>query len=92
METDNNALLNNGQSVSSLSNDLDMRKLLKQADTLITTPLIDELLMRLKNVPSFMSKKHCLSLLTDFVKWGDIEALVKICSDGCLDNIGIRMA
>lgn len=39
-----------------------------------------------------MSKKHCLSLLTDFVKWGDIEALVKICSDGCLDKIGIRIA
>lgn len=41
VETDNNALLNNGQSVSSLSNDLDMRKLLKQGDTALTTPLID---------------------------------------------------
>lgn len=39
-----------------------------------------------------MSKKHCLSLLIDFVKWGDIQALVKICSDDIMEKVGLRIA
>ncbi len=39
-----------------------------------------------------MSKKHCLSLLTDFVKWGDIEALIKVCSESDLEKTALRIA
>lgn len=39
-----------------------------------------------------MAKKHCLSLLTDFVKWGDVEAILKLCYDGSLEAIGLRIA
>jgi hypothetical protein len=46
--------------------------LLKHGDTLLTSPLIDEMISKLKTLESFMAKKNCLSLLTDFVKWGDI--------------------
>jgi hypothetical protein len=59
------------QSVSSISNELDMRKLLKHGDPNITSPLIEELILKLNTIQSFMAKKNCLSLLTDFIKWGD---------------------
>lgn len=46
----------------------------------------------MKTLDSFMGRKNCLALLTDFVKWGDAEALLRICYDGSLRNIGLRVA
>lgn len=80
------------QSVSSIANDLDMRKLLKYGDPIITSPLIDELILKLNTHPNFMAKKNCLSLITDFIKWGDSEAFVKLCNNSPLDKIGLRIA
>ena len=31
-----------------------------------------------------MVKKNALSLLTDFIKWGDAEAFAKLCYDSSL--------
>jgi|JI9StandDraft_1071089.scaffolds.fasta_scaffold674204_1 hypothetical protein len=39
-----------------------------------------------------MAKKNCLSLLIDFIKWGDVEGFVKLCIDGVFINIGKRIA
>lgn len=39
-----------------------------------------------------MVKKNALSLLTDFIKWGDGEAYAKVCYDTSLENIGKRIA
>ena len=39
-----------------------------------------------------MAKKNCLSLLTDFVKWGDLEAFIKLCYDGVFPYFGKRIA
>lgn len=61
-----------------------MRKLLKHGDPTITSPLIDELILKMKILPNFMAKKNCLSLLTDFIKWGDAEAFVRLCYEGSL--------
>lgn len=48
-------------------------------DTYITSALIDELVLKVKMSNNLLVKKNSMGLLGDFVKWGDIEALLKIC-------------
>lgn len=93
MQSEQNALFSSaGKTISSLNNDLDMRKLLKYGDTYITSPLLQELTEGLKSAENFLIKRNFLSLLTDFVKWADIESFVQICYDDALDTIAPRIA
>lgn len=58
----------------------------------MVSPLIEELILRVKLSESFLVKKNCLSLLSDFIKWGDIEALIKVGNDDMLETVGTRIA
>lgn len=91
LQTEQNPLFSNsGKTVSSLSTDLDLRKFLKYGDTYITSPLIQELNDGLLTNENFVVKKHFLSLLSDFVKWADIEAFVQVSYEDTIDQIAVR--
>ena len=77
MRTEQNPLFSNaGKTVSTLSTDLEMRKILKYGDAYITSPLMPQLSEGIKISEDFIVKKNFLSLLSDFVKWADIESYV----------------
>ena len=69
-----------------------MRKILKYGDTYITSPLLQELTEGLKTAENFLIKRNFLSLLSDFVKWADIESFIQICYDDVLDEIAPKIA
>lgn len=93
LQTEQNPLFSNtGKTVSSLSTDLDMRKLLKYGDTFITSPLIQELNDGLQTSENFVVKKNFLSLLSDFVKWADVEAFVQVSYEDTIDQVALRIS
>lgn len=73
LNTEQNPLFSNiGKTVSSITSDLDMRKLLKYGDPYVTSPLIQELAEGIKTMENLTIRKNYFSLLSDFVKWADI--------------------
>lgn len=69
-----------------------MRKLLKYGDTYITSPLIQELNDGLQTSENFIVKKNFLSLLSDFVKWADVESFVQVSYEDTIDQIAFRVS
>lgn len=83
---------NTGKSVSTLSTDVDLRKLLKHGDAYITSPLFNELIEGIKTSENIFVKKNFLSLLSDFVKWADVEAFVHVLYSDLLDELVPRIS
>lgn len=81
-----------GRTVSTISTDLDMRRLLKTGDAFITSPLIQEIEDGIKTGDNFMIRKNFLSLLSDFVKWADIESFYSVLYSDLLDELVPRIA
>ena len=72
--------------------ELDYKLLYKTLDNYLTSPLVKFIFEILGNSNNFYEKKLCLNVLSDLVRWGDIEAYLIIIYSDVIENIVYRVS